>query len=752
MTSTIRSKRKRSAIACMACHRRKVRCNLAAQGAPCSNCLEDGDTCRVYGEGILTIAAPDTAAATTAPPRVLLQQTADQLEYPATPSTATTTAPPRVLLRQTADQLVYPATPSTAASNSTVPATQHTDAQTSNCPDDADRNTPGTIPQPPGTSQQCQYLRTRIENILCDVHNNSGSNEASKSPVPHFAGDSQGMELFLDICYPSRPFPRNFYIIQRQRQYFPSAAAAHPLRTRSLPESSVCRELLRCYFHNIHPFLPVVHAGEFLTAFDKQPESISPLLLWSVFFAGATFIGPEHLCLAGFKTVKEFRNDIYRHVKLLYDMQVEIEKPTIIQACILLSYHLVDREDLDGPCYWIGAAISLAHTIGLHRNPSYDRLPSSPFSPSQCSVWKRLWWCCHYRDAWLALGFGRPMRINADDCDIPMPHPSEVLGDLNSLAPELQEAYIPHDLRSLVHMWINLLHLSLKLEAILAGNFRAKKKRLLPAAVESHHADLEKLYSKMHEGMVTEKTRIVLLHRCLLKCYHGAVMIALYRPFIRGTPDTLARGEEDPMRTRALERSRTAASKITRAINELVSSELLELSSSTLTTCINSAMVIHVFEARHTKGIARQHALHNISLHMLVLSHLGKIHFSAEMQYKFFSEVMKTAGPLPPDLGFFHERTDRMAGAESDRRHEYGDYEAAQSIVTPRSEQQTTRGYGAYESNTSSAADPFLFSSNRSVPIDLFMPFTLFNVDTASASENIDFIDSWNWGFGQDGV
>lgn len=43
-----RAKRKRSAIACIACHDRKVRCNAAHQGIPCSNCLEDGVNCEIY--------------------------------------------------------------------------------------------------------------------------------------------------------------------------------------------------------------------------------------------------------------------------------------------------------------------------------------------------------------------------------------------------------------------------------------------------------------------------------------------------------------------------------------------------------------------------------------------------------------------------------------------------------------------------------------------------------------------------------
>lgn len=43
------NKRKRSAIACTVCHDRKVRCNAASNGIPCSNCILDGTPCRIYG-------------------------------------------------------------------------------------------------------------------------------------------------------------------------------------------------------------------------------------------------------------------------------------------------------------------------------------------------------------------------------------------------------------------------------------------------------------------------------------------------------------------------------------------------------------------------------------------------------------------------------------------------------------------------------------------------------------------------------
>lgn len=46
-------RKKRSAIACVKCHDRKVRCNAATQGIPCGNCVQDGIPCQLYGRKAL---------------------------------------------------------------------------------------------------------------------------------------------------------------------------------------------------------------------------------------------------------------------------------------------------------------------------------------------------------------------------------------------------------------------------------------------------------------------------------------------------------------------------------------------------------------------------------------------------------------------------------------------------------------------------------------------------------------------------
>ena len=97
----------------------------------------------------------------------------------------------------------------------------------------------------------------------------------------------------------------------------------------------------------------------------------------------------------------------------LYDLDYEKDKVALIQAVLLMSYWFNDTHDRADSWHWVGVAISLAQTIGLHRSPSSSNVPTS-----QQRLWKRVWWCCFHRDRWIALGMGRPTRINNADCNV----------------------------------------------------------------------------------------------------------------------------------------------------------------------------------------------------------------------------------------------------------------------------------------------------------------------------------------------
>jgi hypothetical protein len=240
-------------------------------------------------------------------------------------------------------------------------------------------------------------------------------------------GEAEGLEFVFDVCAPSRPVKGPHYAVNRQYHKRLYLRIRPSQETALWPEPAVMDELLRLFFHYVHPFLPVVDPHEVLHRYQEGLDSISSLLLWSIFFAAANFASVDLLRQARFQSRKALREYFYQRAKELYDDQEESEKTVVIQSVILLSFWFADREDIDGSWHWLGIALSLCHTIGLHRAWSNDAFAQTPFTQSIRTTWKRIWWCCYYREAFAAQGFGRPMRIHIEDCDIGMPTVNDVL-------------------------------------------------------------------------------------------------------------------------------------------------------------------------------------------------------------------------------------------------------------------------------------------------------------------------------------
>jgi hypothetical protein len=56
----------------------------------------------------------------------------------------------------------------------------------------------------------------------------------------------------------------------------------------SAPSKELCDELICCYFHHVHPLLPIVDSQGFLEQYLKHGfQNVNLLLLWSMFLAAA---------------------------------------------------------------------------------------------------------------------------------------------------------------------------------------------------------------------------------------------------------------------------------------------------------------------------------------------------------------------------------------------------------------------------------------------------------------------------------
>lgn len=160
----------------------------------------------------------------------------------------------------------------------------------------------------------------------------------------------------------------------------------------------------------------------------------------------------------------------------MYDSSGETDRTVLLQSALLLAFYHSEKDLHTQPWYWSGIAISHCQIMGLHRPPVTTDERSSVDGRKR-SIWRRLWWCCFFRDRWLSLTLGRPLRINLDDCTVPSPVAADLLIDVADMPAILAATYIPADYSQLAQDWVLLMHVSKLLGEVLALSFRPSARK-----------------------------------------------------------------------------------------------------------------------------------------------------------------------------------------------------------------------------------------------------------------------------------
>lgn len=113
-----------------------------------------------------------------------------------------------------------------------------------------------------------------------------------------------------------------------------------------------------------------------------------------------------------------------------------------------MGFWISELDEHMQPWYWIGTAINLCQMLCLHRDPDTSKV-NPAISDRQRLLWRRLWWNSFYRDRWLGLNFGRPLRINLNDCDTAMSRVTDRLNDVAGIPEPTFSGFLPCDLSTM---------------------------------------------------------------------------------------------------------------------------------------------------------------------------------------------------------------------------------------------------------------------------------------------------------------
>lgn len=357
--------------------------------------------------------------------------------------------------------------------------------------------------------------------------------------------------------------------------------------------------------------------------------------------------------------------------QLLYDFDYESDRLILVQGLLLKTFWYESPDDQKDTWHWMGVAISLAHTIGLHRNPMSMRMP-----PRKQRLWKRIWWSCFMRDRLIALGMRRPTRIKDEDYDVPMlekadfeiePFPEDNLivstdcAAMRDLAvqEELAELCIAKaQLCVLISRMLKAQYSVLTRDKMRPDDTTSSTMMLFPnkgsniEMVKAVDLELMSWESALHECCqyrpltpldVRDGKSTIAVHRTLLHMVYHTTVSALHRPQFLPASPVQALMASRPVQEMARIRVRDAAARITLMTADLHRFKLERYLPTTGVTVVLPAMIIHLLDMKNPVQHTRERAMRGFKQCMKVMEKLRDIYAAADYAASFLDAALRKA-------------------------------------------------------------------------------------------------------------
>ncbi|OAG45470.1 hypothetical protein AYO21_00104 [Fonsecaea monophora] len=605
-------KKRRAPIACTACHARKVRCNVVLVGQPCSNCQQDQTQCALH------------VSARGKHKRRRLNKNSHL--HTVTPPSLSSSGP-------TADAQTQP------------PATT----------DFADSNPSVTPPsQPPSRDEYESQANVEAYRNIVDAVETNGAK------VPLYVGELQSLRFIFHVARDKSIASKAHYLVPqpKRRQLSPEEYACLQAKGAFSTESDDLRnELLGLFFDYVYPILPIIDPYDFRRRYEAGGiQSISPLLLQSMFLAASNFISTDGLKRSGWPSLMHMKRRFYERAKALYDFDYETDKICLIQSVLLLGYWLGQAHDRTDSWHWVGVAISLSQSVGLHRDPGFSDVP-----PSQRSLWRRIWWCCFYRDRCIALGMGRAFRINAEDCDVKeltledLVHTAKDSSTSSSSANlnlNEESAAIVVKCNNYAPIFLEIVKLSQILGEVLASVYRPRKEPMSWSVIEYLEDKLARWQAaldprcRVDMPLTSMNEPIAMtLHKYYIQILHHVTVVTMYKPFVFQDDLLPTRPGSDICARIAWEGCQLSAFAATDGFRKLSELELVRfLPPESVTMLISIIAILFVAKCLST-GMKWHLASQNLDLAMLVVQQLQEKYLAARFIFAYYTAAFEKVAP-----------------------------------------------------------------------------------------------------------
>lgn len=486
----------------------------------------------------------------------------------------------------------------------------------------------------------------------------------------------------------------------------------------TLPPDNLRNELLRCYIEFVHPYMPLLDLHETIDIIDRNDgeRSISLLLFQAVMFAGVATVDMRYLKAAGYATRRDARRFFFQKTRLLYDFDYEVDRIALIQSLLLMTYWYETPDDQKDSHHWMGIAVSLSHTIGLHRNPE----KSASMDVQRQRLWKRIWWSTYMRDRLIALGMRRPTRIKNQDFDVPM----LTVSDFESAVLPAGSSCIPANCsfvrskekqRQSAILCIEKAKLCICISHVLSAQYsvlnnnhgviseEGSTKTTMMLVANKLEPEMDQLQScdrelrEWFDGLAEEARYVeptqddiyagdedIILNRSLLHLIYHATLSALHRPQVLPSTAIPPRNPQSGHLDLSRRSVRTAANRITSIAHKLYTLDAVRFLPTTGITVLLPAIIIHLLDIKAPDEATRRASLQGFCQCMQIMAALRDIYAAADYSTAFLEAAIRKAEITLP------QRSNEIKGPRSIITSAAGLIDAATRLHPQRSSDLST--------------------------------------------------------------
>ncbi|KAG8629726.1 hypothetical protein KVT40_001345 [Elsinoe batatas] len=611
-------RRQRASRACETCHARKVRCDAASLGVPCTNCVAFNIECKIPSPKRKKTNGKskdsDSEKGEVAPGQSPVKPNAapGKRELPSREKTVVQNSPDGIPSTQLPEQYLE----HQRQSNGTY----------------AQYMKPKFARAPIKEAGRVAYLG-ESSNLTLLVQDHHGTNDVVHYPLPDTHRGARARITELDEL--------EIRILHERGAFL-------------LPPRQLCDELVEDFFTWIAPVVPVINRSKFMRRYRDSKNPPSLLLLQAILLAGSRVCSNPQLMDANGSTAPAAMT-FYKRAKALYDANYEDDRVTIVQALVLMAWWWEGPEGKDkektelapfarssiasdvtkNVFYWSRTAIIVAQGSGMHRS-----VENSQLSRSDKRLWKRIWWTLFTRDRSVAVALGRPVGISIEDTDVEMLTAEDFIED----EPDKPAEYQPNPVH--VQFFLNYVKLCEITGLVLSQNYAVgpqKARRI--KAIDLTHSDMaladwlqncpkEVYWSRdnhhfwsalLHSNYYTT---LCLLHRAHMPPALGSDL----NHRIPVSPDEPAY----PSRNIAYQ----AAAMITSIVEALIEHDQLKYTPAFIVYSLFSALLMHVYQFRSANPQVAETTKQRLGVCMDALKRISKVWLVGKMVHTLFESIL----------------------------------------------------------------------------------------------------------------